>query len=417
MDFAHANDSGGLMSQESASIRPFVISWLVYVLCVLGLAIFVWIPTGLYKEMDYRMMYTAGLLARTDPSHLYNLSKQKQIQKALIKDDGIVVPFPHLAAEALIDVPFSLLDYRGAYLAMVLFNAVLILLCFFTARDAFSTILPVWQPRAGLIFFTFMPVTITIAEGQDSLILLLILCLTWKFTVRSDYFSAGLVLAFMLFKPHLAFLAALLLVVRFGARFLAGFVSGGAIVAAICLPFWLHGGWSQWRGILSLLSLAESSGQAEQLAAATYPTSEPDLHGLLYLVLGRVVSPRTFFLIVILFTIAILIWALAKVRRLPVPETFAFSIFSAAFLGYHFEEADLTILLLALMLVNMARNRVLIACRHALLGLPIALLIFAPSTPPGAGFAWVCLPLAAIFFGLGRGARQALPASTAAQVA
>jgi glycosyl transferase family 87 len=404
------------MSNGNPTSRPFVIAWIVYVVCVFGLAVFVWVPTGLYKEMDYRMMYTGGMLARTDPTHLYDFSRQRQIQETLVKNDGLTVPFPHLAAESLIDVPFSLLDYRGAYLAMIAFNAVLIAVCFFTAREAFSIVVPVWQPRAGLIFFTFMPVTITLAEGQDSLILLFILCLTWKQLERSNRFVAGLILAAMLFKPHLALLIALLLAVRLGVRFLAGFVAGGGIVTAICLPFWLHGGWSEWRALLWRISLAGGSGQAEQIAAATYPASEPDLHGLFYLALGHFLSARAFFVVVVVATVCILAWALARVRKLTQKQAFAFSIFAAALLGYHFEEADLTILLLPIVLSPVGDSKVLIACRHALLGLPIALLIFAPATPPGAGFAWVCIPLAALFFVLGSWNEDQRPGMTAETV-
>lgn len=389
------------MSQGRASIRPFVIAWLVYAACVLGLTLGVWIPSGLYKEMDYRMMYTGGMLARTDPSHLYDLAKQKEVQKTLVKNDGLVLPFPHLAAESLIDIPFSLLDYRGAYLAMVLFNTILIAVCFFAAREAFSAIIPVWQPRAGLLFFTFMPVTIALAEGQDSLILLLILCFSWRSIERSNYFLAGFILAFMLFKPHLALLAALLLSVRLGSRFLAGFAAGSGVVAAVCLPFWLNGGWDKWRGLLSLLSLAGSSGQAEQVAAGTYPVSEPDLHGLLYLAMGHFVPAKAFFVIVVLISMVIWVWALVRIRKLSQRDAFSFALFAAAFLGYHFEEGDLTMLLLPLILVQLETTRVFIASRHALLGLPILLLIFAPATPPGAGFAWASIPLAAIFFILG----------------
>ena len=92
---------------------------------------------------------------------------------------------------------------------MVLCNAILIALCFLAAREEFSETIPLWQPRAGLLFFTFMPTTIAVAQGQDSLLLLLILCLTWKLLGRSQNFAAGLVLANLLLKPHLALLMAL----------------------------------------------------------------------------------------------------------------------------------------------------------------------------------------------------------------
>ena len=136
------------------------------------------------------------------PCHFYDPVRQKQVQDDLVGKRDQSLPFGHLAYGALLYVPLSLLNYRNAYVSVVLCNAILVILCFLAARKEFSETIPLWQPRAGFIFFTFMPTTITLAQGQDSLLLLLILCLAWKLLDRSQDFAAGLVLANLLLKPH-----------------------------------------------------------------------------------------------------------------------------------------------------------------------------------------------------------------------
>lgn len=392
------------MSSQGASARPFAWVWLVYTLLILLLAACVWIPGGLYKKMDFRSMYAAGVLARTDPSHLYDLSRQKQVQDSLVQPSDLPIPFGHLAYDALLYVPLSLLSYRNAYVSVVFSNAILILLCFFAARKEFSKTIPLWQPRPGLIFFAFMPTTIALAQGQDSVLLLLILSLTWTLLDRSQSFGAGLVLANLLLKPHLALLVALFIAVRYGWRFVAGFLTGSAAVAVLCLPFWLHGGFRAWVGVLSGLSLASGHSQAQEAAMGIYSWAMPNLRGALLLLLGHELSSHVLFAVVGLASLVLLVWGLVVARKLSPRNAFAFSIVMTAFLSYNLEPHDLAILLLPMVMMEADSSKTLARCRDIILGLPIALLIFAPSTPPGAGFTLMSVPLLAAAILLSRGA-------------
>jgi hypothetical protein len=395
------------MPPEGASVRPFAWVWLAYTILIFLLAVCSWIPSGLYKDFDFRSMYAAGVLARTDPSQLYDLSRQKQVQEGLVGKRDQSIPFGHLAYDALLYVPLSLLNYRNAYASVVLCNAILVVLCFLAGRKEFSETIPLWQPRAGFIFFTFMPTTITLAQGQDSLLLLLILCLTWKLLGRSQNFAAGLVLANLLLKPHLALLVALFVAVRYGWRFVAGFVTGAAAVVVICLPFWLHGGWRAWLGVLSSLSLASGHSQAQEAAMGIYSWAMPNLRGAFLLLLGTVLSSHVLFGVVCLASLILLVWGLVVVRKLRPQNAFAFSIIVTALLSYNLEPHDLAILLLPMVLIGRHATKAIARCRDVILGLPIALLIFAPSTPPGAGFTLMSAPLLAIAFFMGRGAAEA----------
>ncbi len=394
------------MPPEGASVRPFAWAWLAYTTLIFLITVNSWIPSGLYKDFDFRSMYAAGVLVRTDPSHLYDLSRQKQVQDGLVGKRDQSAPFGHLAYDALLYVPLSLLHYRNAYAAVVLCNAILVVLCFLAGRKEFSETIPHWQPRAGFIFFTFMPTTIALAQGQDSLLLLLILCLTWKLLDHSENFAAGLVLANLLLKPHLALLVALFIAVRYGWRFVAGFVTGAAAVAAICLPFWLHGGWRAWLGMLWSLSLASGNSQAQEAAMGIYSWAMPNLRGACLSLLGAVLSSHVLFGVVCLGSLILLVWGLIVVRKLRPQNAFAFSIIMTALLSYNFEPHDLVILLLPMALIGRDATKALARCRDVILGLPIALLIFAPSTPPGAGFTLMFAPLLASAIFIGRDAAE-----------
>jgi hypothetical protein len=394
------------MSSRSASVRPFAWAWAAYTFLILLLVANVWIPSGLYRDFDFRSMYAAGVLARTDPLHLYDPVRQKQVQDGLVGKRDQSIPFGHLAYDALLYVPLSLLNYRSAYVSVVLCYAILVILCFLVARKEFSETIPLWQPRAGLIFFTFIPTTIALAQGQDSLLLLLILCLAWKLLDRSQDFAAGLVLANLLLKPHLALLMALFIAVRYGWRFVAGFVTGVAAVAAICLPFWLHGGWRTWLGVLSSLSLMSGQSQSQEATMGIYPWAMPNLRGAFLLLLGKVLPSHILFGVVCLASLILLVWGLVVVRKLSARNAFAFSILMTLLLSYNLEPHDLVILLLPMVLIGKDATKALARCRDVMLGLPIALLIYAPSTPPGAGFTLMSVPLFASAFVLGRGAQR-----------
>lgn len=392
------DDCGGSMSSRIDTVRPFAWAWLIYIGCIVALAVCLWIPSGVFREMDFRAMYTGGMLARTAPSHLYDLARQGQIQQTLVKNDGLTLAFPHLAVESLLFLPFSFFKYQTAYLLMLIPNAVLMALCFLFARREFSKAIPLWQPRAGFIFFAFIPTVIALAQGQDSLLLLLILCITWRLLDRSQVFAAGVMMAAMLLKPHLALLLALFIAVRYGRRFVAGFAAGSTAVALGCLPFWLHGGFRAWLGVLSDQSLVSPHTHAEETGLAVFSWAMPNLRGLLLLTLGRELPSHVLFMVVCVVSLLLLAWGLAAVRRLSPRDAFAFSIMMTVLASYNLESHDLVILLLPIVLIEAEEFKALSRCRDVIMGLPIVLLLVAPANPPGAGFMLMCAPLLAAAF-------------------
>src|SRR6266851_6586206 len=186
------------------SSRPFLLVWLIYSLGVLLGVYFLLFPSGLTERMDFRQLYAGGYLARTDPAHLYEYERQKEVQDALISKAEGLLPFIRPSYEAWLVAPLSRLPYRTAYLCFLCINLFLLLACSFAGRDIFSKRGIIAQPRPGLQLFAFFPVTIAILQGQDSIFFLLGLCVVYRVLKAGRVGLAGAVLGLLLFKVQVA---------------------------------------------------------------------------------------------------------------------------------------------------------------------------------------------------------------------
>jgi hypothetical protein len=348
--------------------------------------------------MDFRQLYSSGVLARTDATHLYDLERQKQVQDTLVSVSPGVLPFSHAAHEALIFIPFSFLRYNNAYFCMLIFNALLLIPCFLLLRDAFSISIDMWQPRPGLVFFIYLPVTITLAQGQDSILLLLICCLTWHELRHARYFSAGCILAFALFKPHLVLILVFLLFLNYGWRFLGGFATGGAAVATACLSIVGMRGIKSFFELLRTTSLVDGQSEMAQAAVGAFPQAMPNLRGLFYALGGHHLPSAIAFSLVALLSLGLLGWAAYWVRRESEEDAFALSICVTVLLSYNIQIADLTILLLPVVLLAARSPRFLSTCVSSLFLLPLVLLLFLPKVASAPSFFLVSLPVFALTF-------------------
>jgi hypothetical protein len=375
--------------------KPFLFAWLVYVLVIEIIAITFWLPEGLPERMDFRAMYAGGILARTYPSDLYNLTRQKQVQDVFVSPAARVIPFTHLAHEAVLFIPFSLIPYRQAYLFVILFNALLIIPCFFVARDAFSRLILPWQPRPGLIFFIYLPVTTALAHGQDSILLLLLCCLVWSQLATARIFNAGCILAFALFKPHLALLLGFLLFVRYGWRFVAGFAVGAAAVGTACLSLVGRDGVESMVRLWQSAGLVSDQSPAAQAAVAAFPTTMPNLRGLFYVIAGQHLAPSVALVAIVILSLGFLGWATYAVHRSGEEEGFALSVFCALLLSYYVQAHDLAVLLLPIALVAARSHRFLSALIWTLFILPPFLLIVSPMRSPASRLYLLSLPMIA----------------------
>ena len=333
-------------------MKPFLATWATYLLVMELIAVLLFPRLHVLQKTDFRGSYAAGVLARTDPSHLYDLGQQMRVQVDLVGPENGWLMFIQPPYEALLFVPFSLLPYRAAYLLYLAFNIVLIVPCFLLARDAFSHVIDPWQPKPGLLFFFFVPLFVALVQGQASIRLLLFCCAAWHELKRGRDFNTGLLLALALFKMQVAIPLTVLLIIWRGFRLLAGFAAGIVIVLAVSL--WLVG----LRGVEALgrllvgSTLITGESASAQLATAQYPEVMPNLRGLLYGCGGRHLPHSWLLTVTLALSAVLLLWIAYLLRGEQDKATgFALATIGALLLSYHLYIHDLTLLLLPIALL------------------------------------------------------------------
>lgn len=398
------------------STRPFLIGLLLFLAALEATACFYWLPHREAQEMDFRQFYTAGYILRTEPSRLYDIHRQVELQTALTGSPHGLLLFNHTPFEALLFLPLSYLSYIPAYLAMIAVEALFIGACFCALPSQFSTVIPIWQPRPGLMFFAFFPVAICVITGQDSLLFLAICCVTLRLLLGEKDFWAGILLAGAIFKPQLALPLVILIFARRGWRFLAGFGTGSALLGLISLQL-VH--LSGIRGFFRAIALTNMGSKHAAVLRndpiGTNPLCMPNLHGLLFVSTFRWLPHGVELPLVVVASLAALFWAVRRIRLISGEETaFAYAMIWAILLSYLVHISDLPLWLLPLtILLNLggdSRSKLLIT--HVAFIVPAALfLLLGPVTDPNPWLWILSLPLFATAVLLGRveGTRSAEP--------
>jgi len=324
-----------------------------------------------HTSVDFGSFYVAGYQARTHPSEIYDLEQQQHLQHTLTSSGGGSMAFYHPSYQTLLFIPFSFLSYRSAYLSFIALNLVLLLAAFFAARPAFSSVIPMLQPRPGLVFFAFEPLLGAILVGQDSLLSLLLCCLAWTQLQSGNEARAGFLMALALFKFQLALPIAALLVIRFGWRFLTGFLLTFSAVVLACIGIGGTVGAQSYLKILLGAGSAVGTKLAEQKLTIS-PLSMPNLAGLIYATGSRFLySPIAFDLVVGCLTILLFSACALAIRRLDLNAAFSVAILCGLLVSYHLYEYDLTLALLPVTLMAGRIHRYILA---ALFLLPIGFL-------------------------------------------
>jgi hypothetical protein len=313
-----------------------------------GLQIAGWIfflPGALHGHADFRHLYTAGWMVRSGYAHhLYDYGVQKQFQDRLVSREQIAMPFNHLAYEALLFVPFSLLSYRGAYLSFLFLNiSVLLSICFFVTRRL-ANLRALWKLLPPSLFIAFLPVEAALMHGQDSVLIMALLAAAVLAMDAGRQLPAGFLVGLGLFKFQLVLPVAILFLLWKQKRFVAGF--GIASVLVLALSLFLVGK-SQVGAYVSLIdAMTAPSSLLDQLKYGINPTDMPNLRGLLSGLSGGHLSPASIKIITLsIFAGLLLLVAIASpVRR--GREGLCIAITAAACTSYHIYIHDLTILVI-----------------------------------------------------------------------
>jgi hypothetical protein len=224
-------------AESTTSTAPHQVQLIIGILpLLLGIELLGWLvflPIALSGHSDFRQLYTGGYMLRSGHGHdLYDYDTQKRFEDSLVSSEQIALPINHLTYEELLFVPFSLMKYRTAYLAFLAFNVVLVGWCVWLFRPHSNELAHAWRWLPAAMFASFFPVTATLMQGQDSIILLILLIAAMAAVDRGWDMTAGVLVGLGLFKFQVVLPIALLFLIWRRRRFAAGFLLAGLTVLA-----------------------------------------------------------------------------------------------------------------------------------------------------------------------------------------
>jgi Glycosyltransferase family 87 len=272
---------------------PYYVRGLALGLCafLIGAHLWTWVlevPFYMGGHSDFRQLYAGGYMIRTGQRHsLYDLPSQKRVQDAVVSLEKEAYPLPtnHPAYEEVLFAVLSLLPYKPAYFVFLAFNLVLLGLSYYLLRDRMKNLRIVypWLPLA--MFVAFLPVAAALVQGQDSVLLLLLLTGAVVALDREHDSAAGFLVGLGLFKFQLALPIAFLFLTWKRWRFCKGFSFAAVLTGGLSLCLI---GWDQLRAYINLvLFMGRSSpGQGYPLVVQRMA----NLHGLVYGAAGNRLS-------------------------------------------------------------------------------------------------------------------------------
>ena len=195
--------------------------------------------TGNLRGPDFFSFYAAAqIYVQRGGSAVYDILVQKQYELAITHDSPasfIVLPYFHPPYYTLLIAPLASLDYRSAYYTMTVFNVLMaIALITILVRGSESI-----HGRAVIVATAliagFLPLFVTILQGQSDLVVLVPLAAAYTAWARGRAGWAGVLSALALSKPQLVLLIPVLFIARRSWRALAGFGAAIAVLAAVSL--------------------------------------------------------------------------------------------------------------------------------------------------------------------------------------
>jgi hypothetical protein len=371
-------------------IQPFIIatSSLLFFLCLSGLSMAFSKTTN--THFDFRMQYTAAYMLRVGHGRqLYDYEQTMKFQNDLVTPAQQALPFDHLAYESLLYVPFSFFSYQTAYLLFFGVNLAILTHSFLLLKPYISKLGEIWPYLPLAIFACFLPITMALIEGQDSIILLSLMILIAVNLKNSKELLAGALLGLACFKFQFVVPIVLLFLFWRRWRFVAGVaISGSALLG---LSLWLTGvgGFLSYVHILTNMSTRFSSQNGIKLGIR--PELMPNLRGVAYAVCGP--HSQTANVLTLFLSAAVILWAIWRRPSFPLALT------AALLVSYHQTISDASLLVLPVSLAAVSALKktsrksfwVVMLCAVIIVA-PGPLLLF------NARFYLLAIPVLSLFF-------------------
>ncbi len=316
---------------------------------LLGVQLATWtsfLPVALSGHADFRQLYTAGFMLRSGHRYsLYDYEVQRSIQNSVVSREVNALPFNHLAYESLLFVWLSFMPYRAAYLIFLALNSAVLLVIFRMLRSVFDL-------GYNLVWMVicFLPVSVALMQGQDSIILLGLFSAAFLQLSRGKDISAGVLLGLGFFKFQLVLPIAVLFFCWRRWRFcITLFATAVATIAASIL---LTGWYQSELYLQSLMTMSTGlTSESRQVMYGISPADMPNLRGLVYGISNGHLSGTAQYLIILISSLVML----AAVAMITNPragtKALVLSITTSAIVSYHLLVHDWSILLIPILAV------------------------------------------------------------------
>jgi hypothetical protein len=219
----------------------------VFLVSMLGMhAFFLWsvrsrIARG---DPDFTAFYTAGKMLRSGRgAELYNPAAQQAVQREFSADSDIrrgPLRYIHPPFEALLFLPFAFFSYRDAFVLWDLLNLGLVVAVSLLLRRTLLAAFDIRTWEIVLALLAFFPVFSNLFQGQDAIVLLLLVVLAFRaLDLRAD-FMAGLWLGAGLFRYHLVIPLILIFALWGRRKIVLGFAvaSAAALLVSLAIVGW-----------------------------------------------------------------------------------------------------------------------------------------------------------------------------------
>lgn len=305
-----------------------------------------------HGDPDFTVYYTAGRMLREGRgSQLYDPQAQLATQRefasrALTRQNPL--PYIHPPVEALIFLPLTFLSYPVAFVLWNGLNLGILLGVSRLLRSSVECLRFISGVDVYLALLAFFPVFANFHQGQDAILLFLVVLLAFRAWEQGADFAAGLWIGAGLFKYHLILPLAIVLVLWRGRKFLLGLLTTAS--AAILISFALVG----WHEALQYPEFAWrilSQPQLGRIPARQLPNLVGLIGGWSYQEYSGWLLPAVVLVgSILLLTVAVRMGRFA-VNRCLARMAFAFALTSALFVGYSTNTYDLCLLALPIALV------------------------------------------------------------------
>ena len=264
-------------------VRAFALSVPIFLTAVQLWTWLLFVP-GMVRTgtVDFRQAYAAAcILRKGQRAALYDYATQEKTQTQLVTPEPAPLPYVSPAYEAFLLQPLSLFSFRTAYIFFGLINTAALVGCFLLLKRWMGNVAKVywWLPIA--LFTGFLPLAAALIQGQDSILLTLLLAGAYCAATKENDATAGVLTGLALFKFSIVIPLAILLLVSRRWRFAAGFCATALGLALACVAITGLSGQQQYARLIFSLSGIHNP----PVFLATYPVHwnlMANLHGLSY---------------------------------------------------------------------------------------------------------------------------------------